>query len=57
MRGGGGGGGGGLGGALVLGDFEGDGGVGDGLAEEEGDALKGEAGLDAVGELLVLRGC
>lgn len=50
-----GGGGGGRGGALVLGDLEGDGGVGDGLAEEEGDALEGEAGLDAVGELLVLR--
>lgn len=51
-----GGGGGGLGGTLVLGDLEGDGGVGDGLAKEEGDALEGEAGLDAVGQLVVLQG-
>lgn len=50
-----GGGGGWLGGPLVLGYLEGDGGVGDGLAEEEGDALEREARLDAVGELLVLR--
>lgn len=44
---------GGFGGGLELFDFEGDGGEGDGFAEEEGDALEGEAGLDTIGEGVV----
>lgn len=35
-------------------DFEGHGGEGDGFAEEEGDALEGEAGFDTIGEGVVL---
>jgi len=35
-------------------DFEGDGGEGDGFAEEEGDALEGETGLDTIRQGVVL---
>ncbi len=38
----------------VLADGQGDGGEGDGFAEEPGEALEGEEGVDGIGEGVVL---